>query len=420
MAAAALVLCFGAAAVYAEGENTLIISYEADGAEFDIYKAGEFTEANTFYLSGDFADYAESVNLSGLTSSGWAALAETLYNYAVTDSMTPLASGTISGGEAEFTGLDRGLYLVSPSTVTTGGYTYTSETFLVCLPNLTEDLEWTSTVTVSPKFTKESDGGGGGTTAEEEPLTLLVVWVNDTEDVRPDEVVYTIYRDGEVYTTVTLSEENNWQYELTGLDPGYTWTAAQADLPEGYTTTIESDRTDEGTEIVITNTYEEAEETTEAATEATTEASETTTKAPSTPSGGGGGGGDSYVIGGESTTEAVSDNDTEATTAASVSEGSGDEGDSGGDTGSDGGDTGSDDGEKPGESEPYTPGKDVIPGGGSAEVDNGEDTDSDSVGSGESLPQTGQLWLPVPILVFCGLVLFIIGYIRFKRNENES
>ena len=35
------------------------------------------------------------------------------------------------------------------------------------------------------------------------------------------------------------------------------------------------------------------------------------------------------------------------------------------------------------------------------------------------LPDTGQLWWPVPVLIVCGLALFVFGFIK-RRNNNES
>ncbi|MCC8014341.1 MAG: Cna B-type domain-containing protein [Eubacterium sp.] len=380
-----IALGVGTAAVCAEEENTLIISYEAEGAVFEIYRAGEFNEDCSFTLSGDFAAYGESMNLKGLTAGGWTAAAKTLYNYALTDSLSPVSSGTVSNGEAVFSGLERGLYLVSASQVTTGGYTYTSETFLVCLPNLDESSQWTNTVNVSPKFSKESEGESGGGDDSPELFTLLIVWIDDN-NVRPEEVVYTIYRDGEVYAVVTLNEENNWQYELTDLEVGFTWTVTQEGLPDGYTTTIESNNTDEGTEVVITNIYTgTAEETTEA-----------TTKKAS-----GGGSGSSYTIGGGTDTETKQEGNTEELPQGSEAE----------DTENKGGeetDTPSDDaGILPGSSQTEDTGRREETPGASAETEN----------SGENLPQTGQLWMPVPILFICGFILFAVGYVRYNEEQ---
>ncbi|MCD8158700.1 MAG: hypothetical protein LUD77_07360 [Clostridiales bacterium] len=445
--AAALLMSFGAVSALAEEENTLTINYNVEGAEFSIYKAGEFTESNTFYLSGSFAGYADSVSLNCSTASEWGAAASTLYNYAVTDSAAPLGTATVSGGTAQFTGLERGLYLVSPTTVTTGGYIYTSQSFLVCLPNLTDELEWTNNVGVSPKYTMTDDSSGGGGTEATEDVTLVVVWVNDTDEIRPDSAEYTFYMDGEYYSTILLDEDNNWQYVLKDADSaantitqadlananweygfsdvevGHTWTVVQSDLPEGYSTTIESLSR---TSLVVTNTYtypESSEETTvesttEVETETAAEDTKTTTKKAS--SGGGHGGGDSVIIGGEETTTAQ-DEDSEVTTEKDIDIDNEDNTNTDKDSESEA--ESEEESENPGESDPYDIDEDILPAGPEVSPTPGSSSGSSSLSrkssSGEKLPQTGQLWTPVPVLVICGIVLFIIGYVRFKRNEDE-
>lgn len=40
--------------------------------------------------------------------------------------------------------------------------------------------------------------------------------------------------------------------------------------------------------------------------------------------------------------------------------------------------------------------------------------------SGPNLPQTGQLWWPVPILALAGMILFLLGWIRRKESRDEA
>lgn len=40
--------------------------------------------------------------------------------------------------------------------------------------------------------------------------------------------------------------------------------------------------------------------------------------------------------------------------------------------------------------------------------------------SGPNLPQTGQLWWPVPVLTIIGLFLILIGWVRRKESRNEG
>ena len=72
-AVALLVACsclFGGVLANAADEelNTLTINYAHDGAAFTLYKVGEYTGYNTFYLSGDFEKYAETIDLNNFSA----------------------------------------------------------------------------------------------------------------------------------------------------------------------------------------------------------------------------------------------------------------------------------------------------------------------------------------------------------------
>lgn len=52
---------------------------------------------------------------------------------------------------------------------------------------------------------------------------------------------------------------------------------------------------------------------------------------------------------------------------------------------------------------------------------NSSENDTSTVsGSQAKLPQTGQLWWPVPVLLFAGALLFFIGFITDRLSENDE
>ena len=56
---------------------------------------------------------------------------------------------------------------------------------------------------------------------EKEKLDDIVInkiWNDSSNEERPDSIEVIIYANGEYYTTITLSSENNWVYTLTNLD----------------------------------------------------------------------------------------------------------------------------------------------------------------------------------------------------------
>lgn len=89
-------------------------------------------------------------------------------------------------------------------------------------------------------------------TKEEETTTITAVKVwNDAgfDQNRPTSITVELLQDGVVFDTVTLDRDNNWMYQWTGLSADATWTTREVSVP-GYTTTTERD----GNVFVITNT----------------------------------------------------------------------------------------------------------------------------------------------------------------------
>ena len=71
------------------------------------------------------------------------------------------------------------------------------------------------------------------------------------EENRPAEITVELLADGQVYDTVVLNANNHWMYQWNGLNKDTVWSIKEADVPENYTSVI----TSEGSVFVITNTY---------------------------------------------------------------------------------------------------------------------------------------------------------------------
>lgn len=197
----------------------------------------------------------------------WTGLASTLLNYLSADeTIVPTAVGAVAvvnegtegeTGQVVFTQdsagnpLDVGVYLVAPAGIEDGRYTYTPQSYLVSLPNLSGD-EWMYDAQVrGDKFERSYDGGGGGGINR----NVMKVWEDaGVEGVdRPSSVTVQLLRDGEVYDEVELSEDNDWEYSWRGLSSRYDWTLVETDVPGDYT--VEIDR--QGNTFVVTNTAAE-------------------------------------------------------------------------------------------------------------------------------------------------------------------
>ncbi|MBR6595845.1 MAG: Cna B-type domain-containing protein [Oscillospiraceae bacterium] len=81
-------------------------------------------------------------------------------------------------------------------------------------------------------------------------VNVQKVWADEGYYDRPESVEVTLYRDEEVYETVTLNADNDWRYSWTSLTDEYTWTVDEKNVPEEYVKTV----TNEGYDFTITNT----------------------------------------------------------------------------------------------------------------------------------------------------------------------
>ncbi len=91
----------------------------------------------------------------------------------------------------------------------------------------------------------------------EEPVTetrqVIKLWKDaGYEQNRPSELSVELLRDGEVYDTVILNAENGWKYIWNELEEGFTWNVRELQVPENYIAEIEED----GITFLITNTYQ--------------------------------------------------------------------------------------------------------------------------------------------------------------------
>jgi len=81
---------------------------------------------------------------------------------------------------------------------------------------------------------------------------VIKIWEDSGYEAnRPAEITAELLADGKPYDTALLNPDNNWTYQWTGLAPDVTWTVREAAVPENYTSVIRED----GVVFVITNTY---------------------------------------------------------------------------------------------------------------------------------------------------------------------
>ena len=87
---------------------------------------------------------------------------------------------------------------------------------------------------------------------DEIELKVLKLWKGDERrNNRPKSIEVEIFKDGESYKKVELSQDDNWSYSWTAKDDGAKWTVIERNTPSGYTMTLEK----RGNSFVLTNTY---------------------------------------------------------------------------------------------------------------------------------------------------------------------
>lgn len=208
-------------------------------------------------------------------------------------------------------------------------------------------------MTVYPKYTSIVSSD------EMEKYTLKKIWENDTEQDRSEYITAEIYCDNELYQTVKLDSSNDWTYTWSVTvveDEIHEWTVIERDVPQGYTVVYRSNNT----QFAIVNTLEKDEPVT-TTTAVTTQKTE------------------SYT-----TTEIIVQEETKVYTTTE---------------------------EKIQETKTTKVTKHTDATYTKTKTENTKVTTTT-----RKLPQTGQLWWPVPVLALAGLVLVAIG-LRLRKKD---
>jgi hypothetical protein len=398
-ATSALVLLFAfllnICTVFAGG-NSVTVKYTLQGVGFDIYKVAEIDANGDFVANSTFSRYSVSLTDSNAP--------QTLATYATRDKVTPLATATTGGdSKAVFTGLDKGVYLITGETTQKNSTKYTVSPALVAVYD--EDIEVSVKYEMRGVSSSSGGGGGGGSSSGSSETTtvsvsVLKVWKGAEEDEKTP-VTVQLLKDGEVYSEAILKSSNNWRYTWKNLNRANTWTVAEKQVPDGYDVSIEEN----GKVFVITNTNKNYVETTtakssETTTEATTAAplTEVTTAVSNDGNPNEDGNFDSSSGGNGSSENNKTDSDNTAITNE---------------------DSVPDDESMWGDDDRYRIGRNPNARDGEDGDDSSTDKSKVSSKNNGKLPQTGQLWWPVPLLAIFGDLFLIIGEDKRRKNREE-
>lgn len=333
------VFAFGAdttSAIHTEKDVSLSIRYQDKdqpliNAVFQMYQVTTLDKQGNHIVTDAFADYP--VDLKSNDSKVWKMLADTLEGLIAVDSQQiPVATGKtdlngnlVFGKEKQ---LKPGLYLVTGERHVQNGRSYYAKPFLVQLPMQISAAEWEYHISVNSKM--ESFPLPGGGESSQTSRKVLKVWEDEgRETERPESITIDLLCDGEVFDTVTLTEDINWRYEWSALSLGHRWMVVER-AGEKYNVQVSQ----EGITFVVTNTVKEP-------------------------------------VPGE---------------------------------------------DKPGDDPPSGEKIPEVPVPGGPAEPSDEEIIIPGIPLGDKLPQTGQLWWPVAVLISAGMIFIIIGLI-LRRGE---
>lgn len=349
--------------------------------KWNIYRVGERIDGK-IVLTGDFKRY--SVDLRDLSAENIRSSAAVLEGYAMAFQYTPVVSGvTDENGDVSFSTLEKGVYLASGKRVTYGNYSYRPSPVIIEVADSSEQ-------TVLPKFYRTSVFNSSDVSYE-----VKKVWIDndDAYEMRPVDVTVDLYRDGEFVETVTLNEENDWEYRWVSNDPLASWNVVERKIPRKYVVSIEFN----SKQYLIKNSYNPDIAIDWDDDQITTSTTTTTTQTPDV------GGDDDSDTTTTATTQTTNDKDnstdTQTTSTEIVSNNTDVSSSSTEESGSSGSTT---------SSSTTTTVTTSVSGGGNNS-------------GGGSLPQTGQLWWPVIPLSLGGVIFIFMGIkLKPKKENNET
>ena len=219
--------------------------YIINSGNVKLYYIASVSKDYQYSLVGDFQELPIEINgIKGIDE--WNILEDTITSYVIADGISETSSAVINNNKVYFEDLKTGLYLVITDTIETETYSLSFEPFIISIPNLMEDGTWNYDVYSCPKpylYTPKYD---------DVTYTIIKEW-RDYKQNRPDAIEVDIYKDSELYESISLNSDNNWTYSFIAKDDGSIFTAVERNVPDGYTVSIDKD----DTRIVIINTHDE-------------------------------------------------------------------------------------------------------------------------------------------------------------------
>lgn len=228
------VLCPSVFAMAADAKGSITVSFDYP-TTFSLYHVADYNGDGTYTLVGEFAELSASDESPvDLTSES---AASTLENYVYAGISPDEVDDTDENGNVTFTGLSAGAYLImGDEVVTEDNQVYAPVATLLSLPGWNEDgtANWSKQVEVKKdiyeSFFRAMRFYCG--------FNFSPVYDDDF----PEELDVDVYKEEELYTTVTIREDEDWEFHLEDVEEEEfakdTW-SVEPEVPEGYTVEVE-------------------------------------------------------------------------------------------------------------------------------------------------------------------------------------
>lgn len=220
-----LLCCFLPMTLFADSDfMNLTVNCPVSNMQVSLYRVAD----ENYNLVDAFSHYSIDLKLDAQGA------ANALENRILMDGIEADACVTSdSVGNASFSGLESGIYLVVGKEVFQDGVFYMPQVSLVSLSgNLSVDLKYETSVKPSR-------------------IHVLKVWKRDNKKSRPKSIEVCLLRsDGIVVDKVILNSDNQWSTTWENLSTSYTYRVMETSVPSGYKESC----TREKDTIILTNT----------------------------------------------------------------------------------------------------------------------------------------------------------------------
>ena len=216
-----------------EGINVaicLVADARANGGSWDFDVVSAFAGTET-----DFSRLTTAQNI---------ALAASLDSYASEHDIERVSDITDKNGNAVFSDLSAGLYLVAQIDSENSDYSIAPYIVMVPTPDPINRGVWDRNVVSYPKTEPRL--------IAPDFISVSVYKIWKGTDNPPESIQAQLYQDGSPYgEAVLLSAANLWTHTWINLDSDFTWTVDESAVPNGYTKAVSGNATNG---FIITNT----------------------------------------------------------------------------------------------------------------------------------------------------------------------